>query len=277
MDYTGYKVLRLDDDMLSQLYTYGNLGAGAPEFLVNEYLIATDKDDNPVDYFRYNTEGYFVRVPFRTIQTDYIGEVTPRNAEQRIAIDMLKNPDIGIKMLGGSFGRGKDFLMLAQAYAMLQSGEIDKIVYVRNNIGVEGSKDIGYIPGDILSKSLPWAMPLADILGSKEALLSAIEREEIEIEPLYYLRGRSFKKSIIYVSEGENLTKKNIQLLIGRVGEGSQLFINGDCKQADTEAFRKDSGMELMLERLAGQPLFGYVKLEKNERSAIASLCDLLD
>lgn len=277
MDYIGYQELVLSDEDFSSLYTKKALSMeNESRFLENEYLIAKDARGTIIDYFRYNN-GEFNQVPFSCIQTDYLGIVKPRNPQQRIAIDMLKDPNIAIKMIGGCMGGGKDYLMLAQAYESISKGQFDKIVYVRNNIGVEGSKDIGYLPGSQLDKMLCWAMPLADILGGTQSLVAAIEQEVIEVQPLYYLRGRSFKNSIIYVSEGENLLTKNCQLIISRLGESSQLWINGDCRQTDHETFRKDSGMEKMVERLAGNKLFGYVKLVKSERSPASALCDLLD
>lgn len=277
MAYTGYKELVLSDADFNSLYSEKALSAENTNFFKeNEYLIALDSSRQIVDYFKYKN-GEFLPVQYQTINSDYLGEVKPRNPQQRIAIDLLKDKDITIKLLGGRMGSGKDYLMLSQAYAALQSGEFKKIVYIRNNIGVEGSKDIGYLPGDMLDKSLSWCMPLADILGGLDSLSAAIQREEIEVQPLYFLRGRSFKNAIIYVSEGENLLRKNCQLIIARAGEGSQVWMNGDCRQTDAEAFRKDSGMEAMVSRLAGNKKFGYVRLEKSERSETAALADLLD
>ena len=277
MAYTGYKELVLSEEDFNQLYTNKALSMDNPHiFKHNEYLIALDSSRQPVDYFKY-VNGEFIPVKYQVISSEYLGEVKPRNPQQRIAIDLLKDKDITIKLLGGRMGSGKDYLMLSQAYAALQSGEFEKIVYIRNNIGVEGSKDIGYLPGDMIDKSLSWCMPLADILGGLEPLRAAIEQEIIEVQPLYFLRGRSFKNSIIYVSEGENLLRKNCQLIIARAGEGSQVWMNGDCRQTDADAFRKDSGMEAMVARLAGNKKFGYVRLEKSERSETAALADLLD
>lgn len=277
MAYIGYKELILSEEDFNQLYINKALSMENPhKFKNNEYLIALDQSKQPIDFFRY-INGEFHQVKYQTIASDCLGEVKPRNPQQRIAIDLLKDKDITIKLLGGRMGSGKDYLMLSQAYSALQSGEFEKIVYIRNNIGVEGSKDIGYLPGDMLDKSLLWCMPLADILGGLEPLRAAIAREEIEVQPLYFLRGRSFKKAIIYVSEGENLLRKNCQLIIARAGEGSQIWMNGDCRQTDADAFRKDSGMEAMVARLAGNPKFGYVRLEKSERSETAALADLLD
>ena len=134
MDYIGYQELVLSDEDFSSLYTKKALSMeNESRFLENEYLIAKDARGTIIDYFRYNN-GEFNQVPFSCIQTDYPGIVKPRNPQQRIAIDMLKDPNIAIKMIGGCMGGGKDYLMLAQAYESISKGQFDKIVYVRNNI-----------------------------------------------------------------------------------------------------------------------------------------------
>ena len=104
-----------------------------------------------------------------------------------------------------------------------------------------------------------------------------IEEGKLETIPLAFLRGRSLRNSIIYSMESENLTKEHIQLLMGRVDEGSELWLDGDIKQRDKLAFEKSKGLETMIERLAGNKYFGYIHLLKSERSPVAALADLLD
>jgi predicted ribonuclease YlaK len=104
-----------------------------------------------------------------------------------------------------------------------------------------------------------------------------ISQGNIETVHFGQIRGRDFKNSIIMCSEVENMTKEHIQLLIGRVGEGSVLWLDGDVKQVDMEVFRKNSGMQIALERLKGHHRFGYIKLLKTERSETAAMADLLD
>jgi PhoH-like ATPase len=120
-------------------------------------------------------------------------------------------------------------------------------------------------------------MPLADHCGGVDGLERLLDQGCVEIVHLGYLRGRDIKNSIIICSEAENLTKSHIQLLIGRVGEGSNLWLDGDLKQRDKAVFEKSAGLETMIDRLKGNKLFGYVKLVKTERSETARLADLLD
>lgn len=273
-EYLGFKEVILDDEELSRIYQKEpgyNLGCA-----VNEYLIVNDANGNFVDSFRWDGE-HFARAPYKQVSSRFIGKVKPRNVQQQIAIDMLYNPDITINMIGGKFGTGKTFIMATVAMDLLEKGKFDKLVYVRNNIEVKDSKPIGHLPGTANEKLMPYAMPLADHVGGSEALEMMITQGKIEIVHLGLIRGRDLKNSIIMCSEVENMTKEHIQLLIGRVGEGSALWLDGDVKQVDMEVFRRNSGMQIALERLKGHPRFGYVKLLKTERSETAAMADLLD
>lgn len=273
-EYLGFKEIVLSDDELAKIYQKEpeyNLGC-----LVNEYLVVNNNEGNVADSFRWNGE-FFTRAPFKQISSRFIGKVKPRNVQQQLAVDMLYNPDITIKMISGKFGTGKTFVMAAAAMDLIEKGKFDKLVYVRNNIEVKDSKPIGHLPGTANEKLMPYALPLADHVGGTDALEMMITQGKIEIVHLGLIRGRDLKNSIIMCSEVENMTKEHIQLLIGRVGEGSALWLDGDVKQVDMEVFRRNSGMQIALERLKGHPKFGYVKLLKTERSETAAMADLLD
>ena len=273
-EYLGFKEVTLSDEELALIYqkTPGyNLGC-----LKNEYLVVHNKSGEVADHFCWNGT-HFVQVPYKQINSRFGGKVKPRNTQQRLALDMLYNPEITINMLGGKFGTGKTFIMAATAMDLLERGKFEKLVYVRNNIEVKDSKPIGFIPGDKDEKLLPFAMPIADHIGGPEALKMMISQGSIEIAHFGQIRGRDIKNSIIMCSEVENMTKEHIQLLIGRVAEGSVLWLDGDVKQVDMEVFRKNSGMEIALDRLKGHHRFGYVKLIKTERSETAAMADLLD
>ena len=273
-EYLGFKEVTLSDEELALIYqkTPGyNLGC-----LKNEYLVVHNKNGEIADHFRWDGV-QFVQVPYRQISSRFCGKVKPRNTQQRLAIDMLYNPEITINMIGGKFGTGKTFIMATAAMELLEKGKFDRLVYVRNNIEVKDSKPIGFIPGDKDEKLLPFAMPLADNIGGPEALKMMISQGNIETVHFGQIRGRDFKNSIIMCSEVENMTKEHIQLLIGRVGEGSALWLDGDVKQVDMEVFKRNSGMQIALERLKGHHRFGYIKLLKTERSETAAMADLLD
>ena len=205
------------------------------------------------------------------------GEIKPRNPQQLCAMDMLLNKDIPVKLITGKFGSGKSLLCITAALQAVQRGEFDKIIFVRNNVQVKDTDALGALPGSVMEKTLPYVMPFADHCGGVEGVQMLIEQGKLEVIPLGFLRGRSIRNAILYSMESENLTKEHIQLIMGRIDEGSQLWMDGDLKQRDRQIFEKSAGLELMVERLKGNPLFGYVHLIKSERSKVAQLCDLMD
>lgn len=171
----------------------------------------------------------------------------------------------------------KDLLMINTALAMIDAGKFDRLVYIRNNIEVRDTMPIGHLPGGFGEKLLPFIMPLADHVGGVDGLGLLMNRQKIEMQHLGFIRGRDFKNCILLCSEGENLTTKHMQLLLGRVGEGSALWINGDHKQTDRDVFQKESGLKDIVDKLQGNKLFGFVHLPKSERSEVARLADCLD
>lgn len=169
------------------------------------------------------------------------------------------------------------FLSCCAAFQMIQATTYDKIVWIRNNIEVKDTNSIGALPGTYSEKMSVWAMPLADHLGGVEELNKLILFGKVEVEHLGFLRGRDIKNAVIFCSEAEHLTRDHVQLLLGRVAEGSVLILEGDCKQIDKQAFAKDNGLYAAIDRLKGNRLVGYVHLKESVRSETAKLADLLD
>ena len=270
--YTGYQILKLNDKDLVQLYQNNFDTSSLQE---NEYVII-ENSGKIIDYFR-NTGGSLEKVKFPLIGNSFTGKMKPRNPQQYCAMDLLRQADIPLKLITGNFGSGKSMMCIISALEQVLEGYFDKIIFVRNNVQVRDTDPLGALPGDMYDKSLPYLMPFADHCGGIDGIEHLISENRLEVIPLAFLRGRSIRNSIIYSMESENLTKEHIQLIMGRVDEGSQLWMDGDIKQRDKSAFEKSQGLELMVDRLKGNKLFGYVHLVKSERSEVARLCDLLD
>ena len=271
--YRGYKNFKLTDEELARFYKGEyNMAPG----LENEYLIIYNEEEEPIDYFCWKNNS-LKNVKFPVLGNEFTGKMKPRNPQQYCAMDMLKDESIPIKLITGNFGSGKSMMCIIAALEALQKGRFDRIIFVRNNVQVKDTDPLGALPGDMNDKTLPYVMPFADHCGGVEGIERLIESGQLEVIPLAFLRGRSIRNSIIYSMESENLTKEHIQLIMGRVDEGSQLWLDGDMKQRDKVAFEKSQGLERMVERLKGNRLFGYVHLVKSERSEVARLCDLLD
>lgn len=274
MNYVGYKTVTMNQDEMAAFYS----GTWRPdcEFKVNEYLIISDEKGEIVDKRQWDGVE-FKSFPFPVINNDFIGAIKPRNVHQEIAMHMLRNPKIPVKLITGTYGSGKTLLLTAVAYDLVNRGKFNKIIWVRNNVQVKDTDQLGALPGDEVDKMLPYVMPLADHCGGVEGVRDLIERGALEVIPLGFLRGRSLRKSIIISSEAENLTKEHIQLMLGRIDEGSNLWMDADLRQRDRIAFERSKGIETMIEKLSGDPLFGYVHLTKTERSAAAQLADKMD
>lgn len=202
--------------------------------------------------------------------------IVPRNAEQACAFDLVHDRAKTIKLLEGCYGSGKTMILVNAALEALKNGEFERIIWIRNNVSCVGTKDIGYLPGDIWEKMEPWVGPFIDHAG-EAAVRAMLEKETLKVEPLQYLRGRNFEHSLILCTEAENLLLANIQLIIARAAEGTQIWLDGDYHQADRKIFDESNGLVVMKERFKGNPLFGCVTLTKTERSATAAMADLLD
>lgn len=273
-EYKGYKDVTLSDEEMSHFYC--NLNTNSFNCLENEYLIIRKQDNEIVDYRKWNGNEY-IALSWKQINSRFLGKIKPRNPQQILSFDMLQNKNQTIKVISGCFGSGKDYIMIANALKMIEDGKFEKLIYIRNATTVKDANEIGFLPGSKEEKLKPFAMALADHLGGEAGLDLYVAQGLIEIEHLGFMRGRDIKNTIIYCSEAENMTKEHIQLLIGRVGEGSALWINGDFKQVDSPIFRMNNGLLSVIQKLAGHSKFGYVQLQKTERSETAAMADLLD
>jgi PhoH-like ATPase len=272
--YKGYKELELTNDEMAELYSTGRVGDYL--FKDNEYLIVKNADGEIVDKFQQK-HGRLQQVRYQTLDNAYIGKIKPRNAQQELTIDLLLDPETKIKVIKGVYGSGKDYLMLSAALQLIEKGKFEKIVFVRPNVSVRGLPDIGALPGTADEK-LSWTLaPLWDKVGGEEGVAMMLQHKILESVPLLFIRGRSFENSIIYVTEGQNMTTEIAKLVIGRIGEGSELWINADTHQTDKKIFDEDNGVNKMIDKLSGNALFGHVYMPKTERSSVAELATLLD
>lgn len=287
-DYTGVlyvepETMDVDkyNEILSKLINTGEYDKENYKFSPGEYLIVppycTD-DKSKSTIFKYNSEGFFEQISLRpTIKNGWIDTIRPRNDEQICLFDLL-NSDVPVVYAGGGYGTGKSFITHNYAIGELEAQRIKKIVYVPNNAYAQDSMELGFLPGDSFEKLVPSIGPLIDQVGIDQ-INHWMEREELEIVPLAFMRGRSFNDAIILVSEAENLTESHIKLLISRCGENTRIFFDGDIDQADSAIFKDRNGLKLLLNlhKTEMADLFGTVFLTKIERSKTAELANTLD
>jgi len=273
-NYKGYKTITVDDTEMAHFYQ--NLKTNMYDLLINQYLIVQNQQNEIIDKLIWNGEIH-KSISYRQINNDFTGKIKPKNIQQELAFDLLQDKNTTIKILTGVYGSGKDYLMTSTAIDLIRQKRYEKIMWVRNNIEVKNSKPIGFLPNGMKDKLLPFAMPMADHVGGKDGLELLIGQGKVEIEHLGFIRGRNIENTIIMCSEAENMTKEHIQLLLSRIGDNSALWLNGDFRQIDSNIFESNNGLSSIINKLKGNSRFGYVQLQKTERSETAELANLLD
>ncbi|MES2094159.1 MAG: PhoH family protein [Actinomycetota bacterium] len=198
-----------------------------------------------------------------------------RSAEQRLAIDMLLDPEIGIVSLGGRAGTGKSALALcAGLEAVLEKQQHKKIMVFRPLYAV-GGQELGFLPGDAAEKMNPWAQAVFDTLGSvvsQNVLDEVVERGLLEVLPLTHIRGRSLHDAFVIVDEAQSLERNVLLTVLSRIGQNSRVVLTHDVAQRDNLRVGRHDGVASVIETLKGHALFGHITLTRSERSAIAAL-----
>ncbi|TDW30829.1 PhoH family protein [Cryobacterium psychrophilum] len=198
-----------------------------------------------------------------------------RSAEQRLAIDLLLDPEIGILSLGGRAGTGKSALALcAGLEAVLERQQYRKIMVFRPLYAV-GGQELGFLPGDQSEKMGPWGQAVFDTLGalvSENVLEEVMERGILEVLPLTHIRGRSLHDAFVIVDEAQSLERNVLLTVLSRIGQNSRVVLTHDVAQRDNLRVGRFDGVASVIETLKGHPLFAHMTLTRSERSAIAAL-----
>lgn len=263
---------------------------GCDGMLANEYVVVRDELGEHV--LRFDEREHRL-IPVSRDVPRGVG-IEPRNAEQRIALDLLLNPDVQLITLVGRAGTGKTFLALAAALAQLGAGgmrgagEYEKILVSKPVVAL--GKDIGYLPGDLDSKLEPWMTSFFDNLdvlmrsdfqlamekgarGRERGWEQLIATHQLEIQPLHTIRGRSISQAFMLIDEAQNLTPHELKTIITRAANGTKVVLAGDPDQVDNPFLDAQSnGLVYVTERLKGAPISGTVTFSQGQRSALAEL-----
>ena len=204
-----------------------------------------------------------------------------RSAEQRIALDLLLDPDVGIVSLGGRAGTGKSALALcAGLEAVMERRQQRKVVVFRPLYAV-GGQELGYLPGTEAEKMNPWGQAVFDTLAalvSREVVEEVLDRGMLEVLPLTHIRGRSLHDAFVIVDEAQSLERNVLLTVLSRIGQNSRVVLTHDVAQRDNLRVGRHDGVVAVVEALKGHPLFAHVTLTRSERSPIAALVtDLLE
>ena len=198
-----------------------------------------------------------------------------RSAEQRVALDLLLDPEIGIVSLGGRAGTGKSALAIcAGLEAVMERGHHRKVVVFRPLYAV-GGQELGYLPGSESEKMGPWAQAVFDTLGAvttSPVIEEILDRGMLEVLPLTHIRGRSLHDAFVIVDEAQSLERNVLLTVLSRIGANSKVVLTHDVAQRDNLRVGRHDGVVAVVERLKGHPLFAHVTLTRSERSPIAAL-----
>ncbi len=268
--WTGQTDIRLSAEQMNQLYDDEKLSTRLIQDLpVNTGLIL--HSDRGSALGRVTSRGQM-----RLVRGDRdIFGLHGRSAEQRLAIDLLLDPEIGIVSLGGRAGTGKSALALcAGLEAVLEKQQHKKIMVFRPLYAV-GGQELGFLPGDASEKMNPWAQAVFDTLGSvvsQNVLDEVIERGLLEVLPLTHIRGRSLHDAFVIVDEAQSLERNVLLTVLSRIGQNSRVVLTHDVAQRDNLRVGRHDGVASVIETLKDHPLFAHITLTRSERSAIAAL-----
>jgi PhoH-like ATPase len=268
--WTGMAELEVSPAQIEELYEHGRLELDAAADLLchmglrlisaNGSALGRVQPDKSIRLVRGDREVFGLR---------------GRSAEQRVALDLLLDEEVGIVSLGGRAGTGKSALALcAGLEAVLERRKHRKVVVFRPLYAV-GGQDLGYLPGSENEKMSPWAQAVYDTLSAvttPEVIEEVLDRGMLEVLPLTHIRGRSLHDSFVIVDEAQSLERGVLLTVLSRVGTGSRVVLTHDVAQRDNLRVGRHDGVVAVVEKLKGHPLFAHVTLTRSERSPIAEL-----
>ena len=283
--YTGFRDLEASPEVIAAAYEKRELPASAAEgLLTNEFVRFTSTaDERKRVLLRKRNNGILTVPPHRV---EKVWNLVPRNKEQRMALDLLLDPEVKLVTLMGGAGTGKTLLALAAALQQTLVEPVYERVLVSRPIIPLGN-DIGFLPGSKESKLASWMQPIFDnldfLLGGEEerkpksssrySVEGLMNSHKLDLEALTYIRGRSIPRQFIIIDEAQNLTPHEVKTIISRCGSDSKMVLTGDPAQIDNPYLdASGNGLSYTVDRLKGECVFGHVTLRKSERSELAAL-----
>ncbi|MEU3572712.1 PhoH family protein [Kitasatospora sp. NPDC036755] len=271
--WTGMSELHVPADQVDALFSAGHDGGvdvdGAAELPVHTGLVLTSERGRALG--RVTGDG---RVRLVRGEREAFG-LRGRSAEQRVALDLLLDPEIGIVSMGGRAGTGKSALALcAGLEAVLERRQHRKVMVFRPLYAV-GGQELGYLPGSEAEKMGPWAQAVFDTLSAvttPDVIEEVISRGMLEVLPLTHIRGRSLHDAFVIVDEAQSLERNVLLTVLSRIGQGSRVVLTHDVAQRDNLRVGRYDGVVAVVEKLKGHPLFAHITLTRSERSPIAAL-----
>ncbi|MEI0738210.1 PhoH family protein [Paenibacillus sp. JTLBN-2024] len=285
--YAGNLKLKVHPSVIDEFYSYRFLPVKPLQLSYplqpHEFVILKDEMGSTKSaLLKVNAEG--TRLEPLYLSNDPVWGICARNAQQRMALELLLNDDIPLVTITGKAGTGKTLLALAAGLMKVEDEHKYKKLLIARPV-VPMGKDIGYLPGEKDEKLRPWMQPIYDNLeflfdtkksGDIDKILMGLG--SIQVEALTYIRGRSIPGQFIIVDEAQNLSRHEVKTIVSRVGEGSKIILMGDPEQIDHPYLDASSnGLTYIVEKFKAENISGHITLEKGERSKLAQLAaDLL-
>lgn len=274
--WTGVRELEITTEEMDQLYDRGRIEhAEAAELPCHTGLVLLSPRGSGLGRVGADKQIRHVRG-----DRDAFG-LHGRSAEQRIALDLLLDPDVGIVSLGGRAGTGKSALALCAGLESVMERRAQRKVVVFRPLYAVGGQELGYLPGSEQEKMSPWGQAVFDTLGalvSTEVVEEVLDRGLLEVMPLTHIRGRSLHDTFVIVDEAQSLERNVLLTVLSRVGQNSKVVLTHDVAQRDNLRVGRHDGVAAVIEKLKGHPLFAHITLTRSERSPIAALVtDLLE
>jgi PhoH-like ATPase len=268
--YSGMAELEVESSDLDELYDDGSIDLpAAREMPCHQGLVLLSERGTALGRVGPDKHVHLVRG-----DREAFG-IHGRSAEQRVALEMLLDPEVGIVSLGGRAGTGKSALALcAGLEAVMERGQHKKVVVFRPLFAV-GGQELGYLPGSEGEKMAPWAQAVFDTLGaitSREVIEHVLDRGMLEVLPLTHIRGRSLHDAYVIVDEAQSLERNVLLTVLSRIGANSKVVLTHDVAQRDNLRVGRHDGVVAVVEKLKGHPLFAHVTLTRSERSPVAAL-----
>ncbi|MFO7761984.1 MAG: PhoH family protein [Thermodesulfobacteriota bacterium] len=283
--FCGYRDMTVPGSVVDEFFQKEVLVRKGLDLVPNEFVILVD-EGNPKHTALARADGKDKLVHLNT-GYEQVWNIKPRNKEQRMALELLMEPEIEVVTLVGQAGTGKTLLALAAALeSTIRYGRYEKVLISRPIIPM--GKDLGYMPGDKEEKLSHWMLPIFDNLTylmndsrddeeRKESVRQKVDEllrnNIVEMEALAYIRGRSIPRQYVIVDEVQNLTPHEVKTIISRAGKGTKMVLTGDPYQIDNPYLDSSSnGLTYTAERLKDHELHGHMTLKKSERSPLAEL-----
>jgi len=283
--YNGFVVVNFDDEVIDRFYAGDEIlphnftEEMGNNLYPNQYvMMVSNANEKKSALARFKSHHEPLKNIIHKSLPDW--KIEARNKEQAFAIDMLMDPNIKVVSLVGRAGSGKTLLAIAAGLQQTIGLRTDENHYSRLIVSRPVQplgKDIGFLPGTMEEKMLPWLMPIQDnlkfLMGDRTSLEMYMEKGKIEIEALTYIRGRSISNAFIIIDEAQNLTKHEIKTIITRIGEGTKIILTGDVEQIDNVYVNETSnGLAHAVENFKEYHISGHMTFKKGERSEVATL-----